>query len=188
MRFAPRRKSPPPAAARRRRRAADEGRVAEASRDATRPPPRVAPEARDRRQVSGARVLCRCSLELPKLDPFSAYRARREGFMVLNVRGGSLYLAHPFTPEGAERVFPPGRAVAVKDFTLWPDGGDPVALGRVGVRYLKTVEGHGLVGLVLRFVGLDERQMDLLNGLRERCPTVDGDEQAAVPKEALLRA
>lgn len=181
MRFAPRRKSSPAAASRRRRRGPNAAPVAAQA------PARVAAEARDRRQVSGVRVLCRCSLELPKLDPFSAYRARREGFMVLNVRGGSLYLAHPFTEEGARRAFPPERAVTVKHFTLHPEEGGPIELGRVDVRYLKTVRGRELTGLVLRFVGLDERQIDLLNALRERCPAVTGDEEEAVPKEALFR-
>ena len=186
----PRPAPPMPFARRRKPDPSVRRRVRRAVAPAAGAPPAVAAAAaapRDRRLVSGPRVLCRCSLELPKLDAFSTYRAAREGFMVLNVRGGSLYLAHQFTEEGARRAFPDGSALALKRFTLYPpDGGEPVVIGTLGVRFLKLVRGRRLDGLVLRFTGLDDRQIDLLGGLAQRCPTVDGDEEAAVPREALL--
>ena len=151
------------------------------------PAPVASAQARDRRQVSGVRVLCRCSLVLPKLDPFSAFRARCEGFFVLNVRGGSLYLAHPFTEESASRAFPPESALPVKEFTLYPPQGEPIRIGTLRVRYLKLSTGERLTGLVLRFVGLDESQLDALNGLPARCPTVVGDEESIIPEKELHR-
>lgn len=148
--------------------------------------PTLAPVVRDRRMVSGMRVLCRCALELPKLDPFSAYKASRQGYMVLNVRGGSLYLAQPFSESAAKRVFPPGQVLPVKNFTLYPPGGPPIVIGELGARYLKVVE-EPPCALVLRFVGLDEKQLELMNGLEAVCPPVLGNERVAIPMDELQR-
>ena len=145
------------------------------------------PAPRNRRLVSGERVVVRCSLELPKRDPFSSYRARCEGFIVLNVRGGSLYMAHPLNDDAIREVFPDGKASRIRRLTLFPEGEAPIVVGDLQARHLKTRKGERLTGLVLRFVGLDERQIDVLNGLSTRLPSVDGDEESAVPFDALHR-
>ena len=144
--------------------------------------PAPARAARDRRLVSGARVLCRCRIELPRLDPFSVHRTGGEGYAVLNVRGGCFYLDQPFTEDGARRAFPPDRPLALRALTLCPPEGEPVELGALRVRYLKFVASDRLRGVVLRFVGLSETQLDALNGLSERCPAVTGPEERAVPE------
>ena len=152
-------------------------------------PPAAASAAKavDRRLISGQRVLARCSLELPNHNPFSSYRARRQGLMVMNVRGGSLYLPHQFSEQGARQAFPPGQSSTIRAFTLYPDEGRPIAVGDVTVRYLKLRHGQRLDGLVLRFVGLDEGQLELLNRLPERFPVVHGDEERAISEDALHR-
>ena len=143
-----------------------------------------APASINRRLISGERVLCRCALELPKHDPFSSYREHREGYIVMNVRGGSLYLTRPLGDGDIERTFPRGKASTIKRFTLHPETGEPIVVGDVQARFLKTRHGLRLSGLVLRFVGLDERQMNLLNALPEHFPVVEGDEEAAIPIDA----
>lgn len=151
------------------------------------PAPPVAVAKRNRRQVSGDRVLCRCSLELPKHDPFSNYRASCEGFIVLNVRGGSLYLAHQFNEDSVRQAFPPDKASLIKDFKLYQKEGTPIPIGDLHVRFLKFKQGLELTGLVLRFVNLTDAQMDLLNGLTSHFPIVTGSEETAIPQDALHR-
>lgn len=152
-----------------------------ASNDAPAAAPIASEPPRDRRLVSGERVLCRCSLDLPRHDPFSPYRERCAGYIVMNVRGGSLYLPVPLGEREIAQIFPSGGAAPVKRFTLYPDEGEPILVGDLRARYLKTREGRRLRGHVLRFVGLDETQLELLNGLPSRFPLVSGDEESAIP-------
>ena len=58
---------------------------------------------------------------------------------------------------------------------------EPILVGDLRARYLKTRQGRRLRGHVLRFVGLDETQLELLDGLPTSFPVVDGDEESAVP-------
>lgn len=145
-------------------------------------------EQRNRRLISGERVVCRCSLELPKLDPFSNHQARHAGFMVLNVRGGSLYLTQAFTDPGARRAFPDDPRSVIRKLTLYPRDGEPVLIGDIRVRYLKLIDRGEAVGLVLRFVNTTEHQLDLLNGLPSIFPAVTDDEASSIPLGELRRA
>jgi len=138
---------------------------------------------RNKRLISGARVLCRCSLVLPKLDPFSALKVAREGYMVINVRGASLYMAEQFSDEHAKKVFPEASSPRIKKFVLYPPNAPAVQIGEVNVRYIRLTNGVELKGLILRFVNTTEKQLDQLNELLTLCPQVEGDEESAIPRD-----
>jgi len=144
-------------------------------------------ENSNRRLISGQRVVCSCTLELPKTDPFSNYKAVRTGVLVLNVRGGSLYLADQFTETSILKVFPPDQSSIIKNIKLFSENVSPVELGNVSVRYLKMNKRTKMVGVILKFVNLSEKQIDILNSLGEKFPIAGSDEEASVPIEAVYR-
>lgn len=144
-------------------------------------------ESQNRRLVSGQRVVCSCTLELPKTNPFSAYKAVREGVIVLNVRGGSLYLADQFTDTSIVKVFPPDHSSTIKNIKLYAATGPVVDLGNVEVRYLKLNRRTRMTGIVVKFVNLSDAQMDKLNALGELFPEAGADEEASIPLESVYR-
>lgn len=137
-------------------------------------------ENKNRRLISGSRVLCPCSLDLPKLDPFSAFKASRKGIIAINVRGGSLYLNEQLTEAHARNIFPADTKSTIRNFILYPPDNPEIRLGEIHVRYLRLTDAAKLSGLILRFVGLSENQLDQLNNLLTLCPTFEGDEEQAV--------
>jgi hypothetical protein len=140
---------------------------------------------KNNRLISGARVLCKCSLELPKLDPFSKFRDYRKGLMVMNVRGGCLYLADQLTDMNARKVFPPGNTSTIKKFTLYPPNDPEILIGDIKVRYLRLINGASASGLILQFVNSTEIQLGLLNSLLTLCPPVECAEDSAIPPNKL---
>ena len=135
---------------------------------------------KNRRLVSGDRVLCKCSMLLPSLNPFAGIKISRSGYMVLNVRGGSLYLAQQLNEQSVASIFPPDKTSLIKQLTLYPDNGSAILLGDMNVRYLKMTDGLKYVGLVLRFVNISEEQLDILIGLPDYFPLVSGDEESVI--------
>ena len=144
-------------------------------------------ESRNRRLVSGQRVVCACSLELPKSDPFLVYKASRKGVFVLNVRGGSLYLADQFTERSIAKVFPSDQSSVIKNIKLYPKDAPIVELGDISVRYLKLTQDSKMVGVVVRFTNLTDGQIDILNDLPKHFPIAGSDEVASVPIDDVYR-
>jgi len=142
-------------------------------------------EKPDKRLISGGRVICQCSLILPKDNPFANYKAQRSGYIVLNVRGANLYLGIQFTPENVAQAFPPDEYALIKKLTLFDDEGHEVVVGDINVRFLKFTDGSKVTGMVLRFVNTSEEQLDLLNSLVDIFPLVEGPEEDAIPAEKL---
>jgi hypothetical protein len=52
-----------------------------------------APKQLDKRAISGDRVVCACSMQLPKLDPFKPLNIHRKGYLILNIRSCLLHLS-----------------------------------------------------------------------------------------------
>ena len=105
--------------------------------------------------------------------------------MVVNVRGGSLYLAEQLTDMHAKKVFPPGKTSTIKKFTLYPPNEPEILIGDINARYLRLVDGVSASGLILRFVNPTDIQLDLLNSVLTLCPTVEGEEEQAIPLNEL---
>jgi len=144
-------------------------------------------ENKNRRLISGQRAVCNCALELPKTDPFSSYKSVRNGVLVMNVRGGCLYLADQFTESSIVKVFPPDQSSIIKNIKLYPSEGSLIDLGHISVRYLNLSKRSKLVGVVLKFVNLSEEQMDTLNDLGEYFPIAGANEEASVPINNVYR-
>lgn len=137
--------------------------------------------------ISGQRVVCSVSLDLPKTDPFSAYKASRSGVFVMNVRGGSLYLADQFTETSIVKVFPPDQSSVIKNIKLYPKDSPVVDLGDIAARYLKLCKRSKMAGIVVKFVNLTDTQIDILNDLGSKFPVAGVDEGASIPLEDVYR-
>jgi len=129
-----------------------------------------------------------CSLELPKIDPFSAIKADRDGFIILNVRGCSLYLGQQFTVASIKTIFPDDKPRLLKRLTLMPADGNPIVIGNIHARFLQFNDVKPLPGMVLRFVDVTEDQMQLLNDIQDILPSFKDAEEDAVPWEELQKA
>jgi len=144
--------------------------------------------ASNRRQISGHRVIVNCSLELPKIDPFSPMKADRDGFIILNVRGCSLYLGQQFSDISIKTVFPDNKPRLIKRLTLNPTDGNPITIGNIHARFLHFNDVKPLPGMVLRFVDVSEDQMQLLNDIQDILPRFIGAEEDVVPWQELQKA
>lgn len=130
---------------------------------------------KNRRLISGERVLCKCSLDLPKVDPFDAMKVHRNGYMVFNTRGCSLYVTPQFTNESVGKLFKGDTPGTIKNLLLYPESSDTIKLGSVNARFLHFTDGSLLKGMVLRFVNLSEPQLDTINQLSVTLPVATGD-------------
>lgn len=134
----------------------------------------------DRRKISGRRVICMCSVEMPKLDPFSNYNNLQRGPMVFNVRGGSFYTWTQYTDKSVSDIFQDGKPALLRNMNLFPDNRPMISLGDIKARFLRFNGDTTSQGLVLRFVHLSEGQLDKLNDLTGMLPTVPEDESMLV--------
>lgn len=134
----------------------------------------------DRRKISGNRVICMCSVEMPKLDPFNNYSNVQKGPFVFNVRGGSLYTWTHYTDKSIADIFPPDKPAHLRNLQLFPVDQPVISLGDIKARFLRFDGEHNSQGLILRFVHLSEGQLDKLNELTAALPGVAEDEATQV--------
>lgn len=137
---------------------------------------------KNNRLISGNRVICRCTLELPKVDAFSNFQTDRQGYLSFNTRGGALYMGQQFTPLSINKVFNGDEASTLKNVVLYPPELPEVRLGQLNARFLHFTQGQKFIGLVIRFVGLSEMQLDCLNTLCDTLPSVEGSEEVALAR------
>lgn len=142
------------------------------------PPPKFeAPKKLDKRAISGDRVVCACSMQLPKLDPFNQLKIHRKGYLIFNTRGGAFYISQQFTDETVTQLFNPGEPGLIKNFKLHPRGAPEISLGQVHARFLYFTDTQPLPGMVLRFANLTEQQLELLNKLTHELPKIGPSEK-----------
>ena len=139
-----------------------------------------APKKLDKRAISGDRVVCACSMQLPKIDPFNQLKIHRKGYLIFNTRGGAFYISQQFTEETVTQLFLPGETGLIKNFKLHPRGGSEISLGQVHARFLYFTDTQPLPGMVLRFANLSEQQLELLNKLTNELPKIGPSEKAFI--------
>jgi hypothetical protein len=119
-------------------------------------------------------------LELPKVDAFSNFRTERQGYLSFNTRGGALYMGQQFTPLTINKVFNGDEAATLKNVVLYPPEHPEVRLGHIEARFLHFTPGQKFIGMVIRFVGLSEPQLDSLNTLCDTLTPVENNEEVAI--------
>lgn len=138
--------------------------------------------SKNRRLVSGKRVLCRCALSFPKTDIFNQMPIRRNGLIVLNTRGGALYMNSQFNEQSIGKIFKPGQSGNLSSFILVAKDNTQHELGTISARFLRFTNGNSARGMVLRFVNLTEEQIDLLNMMVGSQPDVPENEGNIIKK------
>ncbi len=146
-----------------------------------------APAEINKRAISGDRVVCACSMQLPKVDSFNQLKIHRKGFLIFNARGGAFYIANQFTEDNIHDLFEPGEPGMLKNFKLYPKGEPEISLGQFSARFLYFTDTKPFRGMVMRFGKLSPRQLEQFNELTNRLPRVGPSEQAFINKTLARR-
>ncbi|MFT4726896.1 MAG: hypothetical protein ACI9UN_001391 [Granulosicoccus sp.] len=141
-----------------------------------------APKQLDKRAISGDRVVCACSMQLPKLDPFKPLNIHRKGYLIFNMRGGAFYISQQFTDHTVKQMFKAGKASLIKDIILYPGRVLEIVLGDIKARFLYFTDTQPLPGMVLRFSDLSEEQLNKLNLLTDELPKIGASEKSFIAK------
>ena len=139
-----------------------------------------APKKLDKRAISGNRVVCACSMQLPKVDPFNQLKIHRKGYLIFNTRGGAFYISQQFTDHTVTQLFNSGETGLIKNFKLHPRDSAEILLGDVHARFLYFTDTRPLPGMVLRFSNLSERQLEMLNSLTHQLPKIGESEKVFI--------
>ena len=146
------------------------------------PPAFLEPQTLDKRAVSGNRVICACSMQLPKVDAFNQLKIHRKGYLVFNARGGAFYISPQFNESDISQLFEPGKPGTIKNFKLHPHGKPEVLIGQISARFLFFTQSQPMPGMVMRFGNLNERQLSTLNSVMKDLPKVGQNEHAFIQK------
>lgn len=147
----------------------------------------MADKSSDQRKFSGDRVVARCEVVMESNDPFSLWDNVKTGHMVLNVRGGCLYLDAHVDELTVEKIFPYDGSGKFIKLTLSADNRPDVVLENLQVSYQRLRLEANREGIVFRFVDITEKQLDLLGSLGDRLPKIGNREVASVPFEKLFK-
>lgn len=141
---------------------------------------------KDKRKLSGDRVLAKCELTLNIVDPYSTYSRVKTGHFVMNVRGGCLYLTEKIQKRNLQHIFPDGHTAKFRQLALMRDDLPDIVLRDLNVEFLRLREQADRTGIVFRFVDTTESQMDLLYKAQTELPAISSDEEASVPFEEVI--
>lgn len=140
----------------------------------------------DKRKLSGDRVLAECEIVVKNANPFSSYNPVKKGYVVLNVRGGSLYLPEHFTEENIEKLFPDGKTTEFTKLTLYANKKPPIIIENIKVLFVRLIKNQNREGVVFSFTEISEEQLDILESLSSKLPAIGPDEEDSVPFEEIL--
>ncbi len=140
----------------------------------------------DKRKFSGHRVLAECEVVLPITDPFARYDNVKKGYLVLNIRGGCLYLPEHFTEQNIDKIFPDGRTTVFKKLTLLPKDAPEIVIHNIKVTLVRLRKELNREGIVFRFTDITEQHLDVLDSLRYKLPIIGSNEEASVPFNEII--
>ncbi|OMH39388.1 hypothetical protein [Motiliproteus sp. MSK22-1] len=135
----------------------------------------------DKRKFSGNRVIAECIVVLPLTNPFAHQSNIKKGYLVLNIRGGSLYLPERFQDNRIERIFPDGKTTVFKKLTLLPQDKPEIVITDIKVSFVRLRKEKSREGIVFRFVDISEEHLDILDSLKHKLPAISANEESSVP-------
>lgn len=107
--------------------------------------------------------------------------------MVLNIRGGCLYLNEGVSEKVLEKIFPDGKNTVFKEIRLFSGLNDVIIIKNIKAAFLRIRRGKKRAGIVVRFIDISEEHLDELSSLINRLPLIEGDEEAALPSENTIK-
>ena len=140
----------------------------------------------DKRKLSGDRVLAECEIVLKNDNPFSSYSPVKKGYIVLNVRGGSLYLPEHFTEENIEKLFPDGKTAEFTKLSLYANNKPEIIIEDLKVIFVRLIQNQNREGVVFSFTEISEGQLDILESLSSKLPAIGPSEEESVPFEEII--
>lgn len=139
----------------------------------------------DKRQLSGQRVIAPCEVIADTANPY-AWNPVRYGYMVLNVRGGCLYLGEVFDDKDIETMFPRDGRGIFTSITLCAENAPEVLLENMHVAFKRINKHADRDGIVFTFLDVSEAQLDTLLRAIDTLPRIGRKEEASVPLEKVI--
>lgn len=140
----------------------------------------------DKREFSGNRVLAECEMVVKKMNPFSVYDNVKTGHIVLNIRGGCLYLSEHFSEQNIEKIFSDGETAIIEKLTLSVNDEPRMTIENIKISFIRLRKEKSREGIVFRFNDLSEQHLDMLENLKDTLPAIGSDEEASVPFEEII--
>jgi hypothetical protein len=140
----------------------------------------------NKRKFSGDRVIARCEIIVKTDDPFSTWNDVKTGHVVLNIRGGCLYVGEYFDEENIVKLFPKDGIGTLKKLTLRADQGPDVVLENIEIAFVRLVKEAHREGVAFRFANVKEEHLNVLSSLTSHLPAIGDIEEDAVPFEVTL--
>jgi hypothetical protein len=140
----------------------------------------------DQRKFSGNRVLAECEMIVKKMDPFSVYDNVKKGHIVLNIRGGCLYLSEYFSEQNIGKIFSDGETAMIEKLTLSINDEPRMIIENIKISFVRLRKEENREGIVFRFNDLSDQHLDMLEKLKGTLPAIGSDEEASVPFEEII--
>ncbi len=140
----------------------------------------------DKRKFSGNRVLAECEIVLKPDDPFAHFGNEKNGYIVLNVRGGCLYFPERFTENNITEIFPDGKTAVFGKMTLSAGNKPKIIVDNIKVAFLRIRKEKNREGIVFRFIDISEEHLDILDDLQHKLPGIGTNEESSVPFEEII--
>jgi hypothetical protein len=142
--------------------------------------------ATDKRKFSGNRVLAECEIILKSDNPFAHFGNVKNGYVVLNVRGGCLYFPERFSENEIVKIFQDGKVAVFEKITLSAGNRPKIIIEDVKVAFLRLRKGKNREGIVFRFIDISEQQLDTLYSLLHKLPVIGANEECSVPFDEVI--
>ena len=140
----------------------------------------------DKRKFSGNRVIGRCEVIIHKDDPFATWNNVKTGHMILNIRGGCLYLGEYLDEQTIMKFFPDNGSGKFTKLTLSADNRADVVLENIKIFFLRLRKKASRKGIVFRFIDITDKQLDILEYLSSNLPAIGPSEEASVPFDEII--
>ncbi|MEM9388115.1 MAG: hypothetical protein AAGA68_23885 [Pseudomonadota bacterium] len=130
-------------------------------------------------------MIAKCEVIADTANPY-AWHPVKCGYIVLNVRGGCLYLGECLDEKDLANLFPDdGRGTFIR-LTLSSASGPDVELEYVKVAFQRIRKYADREGIVFTFLDVSERQLDVLLSAIATLPAIGHREEASVPFDKVI--
>jgi hypothetical protein len=140
----------------------------------------------DKRKFSGNRVLAECELVLKRINPFSHFNNVKSGLVVLNIRGGCLYLPERYAEQSIERIFPDRKIAMIEKLTLSDNDCPRIIFKNIKISFQRLRKEKNREGIVFRFSDVSDDQLEKLEKLKDNFPAISANEESSVPFEEII--
>jgi len=129
----------------------------------------------NKRVIGGERAMAQFTIQMPKVDTFSEFRAKYSGMIVFNVRGACFFIKSGSASSVKSKIFPGGDSATIESFKLKDRGNTLCHFKNVRVKLLKEKDHGAACGVAVKFLQLTDAQMEQLNAARTDLPTAGSD-------------